>query len=73
MLVRFLYCSSTNSRRCMAVSLRTTRVNHGGITNDHDATTVRYSACTVKPVALRTPTIAYGLTVAMIMIFGNPV
>ena len=67
MVVRFLYGSSTNLRRCMAVPQRTTTVNDGGITDAHDATTVRYGACTVKPVA----PIVYGLMVIMIMIFGE--
>ena len=56
-----------NPRRYMAVPLRTTRVNDGGVTDNHDATTVRYGACTVKP---RAPTIVYGLIVIVIMIFG---
>ena len=73
MVVRFLYGSSTNLRRCMAVPLRTTTVNDGGITDAHDATTVRYGACSVKPVAPRAPTIVYGLMVIMIMILGENV
>ena len=36
------------------------RVNDGGITDAHGATTVRYDACTVKPVAPWAPKIAYG-------------
>ena len=70
MIVRFLHGSSTNPRRCMAVPQRTTRVNDGGITDNHDATTVRNSACTVQPVAPRAPTIAYGLMMIVMMIFG---
>ena len=47
--VRFLY-------KVTAVP-RTTRVIDGGITEDDDATTVRYSTCTVKPVEPWAPTI----------------
>ena len=34
------FSSSTNSRRWMVVPLRTKRVNDGGITEAHDATTI---------------------------------
>ena len=52
----------------MAVPLRTTRVNDGGITDAHDATMVRYGACTVEPVAPGAPTIVYGSIVIMIFL-----
>ena len=55
----------------MAVPLRTTRVNDSGIMDAHDATTVRYGACTVKPVAPWAPTIALGLVKPIIIIFGD--
>ena len=67
MFVRFLYGSSTTPRRCMALLQRTTGVNDGGITDNHDATTVRDGACTVKPVEPWAP-IVYGLMMLVIMI-----
>ena len=54
----------------MVVPLRTTRVNDGDITDNHHASTVRYDAYTVKPVAPRAPTVVYDLMVIVIMIFG---
>ena len=58
-----------NQRRCMPVPLRTTRKNDGGITDNHDATTVRYGTCMVKSVAPRTPMIVWGLMMIVILIF----
>ena len=69
----FLYSSSTNSRRSKAVPLRTTTVNDSGITDAHNATTVRYGVFTVNPVVPRAPTIVYGLMVFKIMIFEDNV
>ena len=37
----------------------------------HNATTVQYSACMVKPVEPRAPKIVYGLMGIMIIIFGD--
>ena len=71
MYVRFLHSSSSNSRRCMAIPLRTTRINDDGITFAYDATMVRYGACMVKPVVPRAPTIACGLVVIMIINLGD--
>ena len=68
--VRFPYGSSKNPRRYMAVPLRTTRTDDGGIADNQDATTVRYGACTVKPVAPRAPMIVFGLMAIVRMIFG---
>lgn len=67
-VVRHLYESVTNQRRDMAVTLRTTRVKIDGNTDNHDATTVRYDAFTVKLVAPRAHTIVYSLMVIVIMI-----
>ena len=39
----------------------------------HNATTVRYSACSVQLVAPQAPTIVYGLMMIMIMIFWDNV
>ena len=44
-LVRFLYGSSKNTQRCV---LQTTRMNDGGITVAHDATTDGYGASKLK-------------------------
>lgn len=71
MFVPFLYGSSTNSRRFMAGPLRTTRVNHGGITGAHDATAARYGASTIKLIGPRVPMIVYGLSVIIIVTFGD--
>ena len=38
--VLFMYSSDTNLRWFMAAGLPTTRVDHGGITDAHDASTV---------------------------------
>ena len=55
------------------VTPQTTKVSHSGITDAYDATTVRYDACMIKPVARWAPTIFYGLKVMMVMTFGDNV
>ena len=54
----------------MAVPPRTTQVNDGGVMDNHDATTIRYGECTVRPAAPRAPTIVCCLILIVIMNFG---
>ena len=51
-MVFYGFCgASTNSRRCMALPLVATRVNHGGIMVINDAIMVQNSACMIKPIS----------------------
>ena len=61
--VRFLYESTTVHDGTTTDNKGKRRWHYG----QHDATTVRYGACMVKPIASRAPTIACGLMVIMIM------